>query len=149
MALKRKQLSSRQRHVLTLLAGGTARTTIAEETGYSPSHISRITNSEAAQMALIEMRAQIEAQVVTELPGLVSEALEILKAQLKHPLQPQRAAAAQFILKNLAGPFLQALAKTPAGKDIAGDTFDALIIEGDSQNGTLTSDMEINHATTR
>jgi len=147
--MKIKELTPRQRRVLTLLSQGLSPTAAAEATGYTVEHVSRLSRTESGQMALAELRAQVEAQLVAELPGMVSEALEILKAQLKHPLQPQRAAAAQFLLKNLARPFVQALAKTSAGKDIAGDTFDAVIVESDSQNGTLTSsDMEIDHATT-
>lgn len=127
MSLIINELSPRQRRVLQKLAEGLPAAEIAKDSGYSKEHISRLHRSEIGQAELIRIREQIEAKLAAELPELISQALIILKDQLSHPVQNYRAAAAQFVLKNLATPFVKALAANEAANGIV------------IQNGILTT----------
>lgn len=128
-------LHTRQRKFIQLVATGMSITQAGNQVGYSQVHASRIATSEAGRQELQRLLQESEQLLLSQLPTLLAQSIDILKAQLDHPIQQYRATAAMFILKHFAKPMLADSLAAVIGNDTGGNIID--IVNNTPEGGVV------------
>ena len=116
-SIKIKELKPKQHRVLLGFAGGLSLSQTARDNGYTIEGACRLLKTPQAVSELARLRAESEAILISELPGLVARSLKIISAQLDSQFGDRRTNAAMFVLSHLAKPLIKTMPFTASASD--------------------------------
>ncbi|MDD5035077.1 MAG: helix-turn-helix domain-containing protein [Methylococcaceae bacterium] len=91
--------SPRTHRIVTLLAAGESVRSTAREVGVHRTTVHRILGREDVRVAIRDLRASAEQELMTRLPDLLRRSLDVLEAELVSPIGENRRKAASTLLK--------------------------------------------------